>query len=167
MSFSRIEGNVNIVGTLSCDAFTAPSNCVSDDAITSTANIDPDKCINRFRIPAISQAHGSAGTAERKTFYRARANATINFCSCYFSVAPTGDSTHTVKLKKNGSDILSADIVLNSSNTAYTGDEEQTGFTSASLVAGDVLEVAVTVSAGTGTLGQGLCVDVEVDEYPA
>lgn len=164
---NRIEGNLNIVGTLSCDSFNAPADSISDTAIVAGANIDPDKCINRFRTVAISQPHGSAGTTERKTFYRARANATINFCSAYLSVAPIGAATHTIKLKKNGSDILSADIVIDNANTAYTGDEEQTGFTSASLVVGDVLEVAVVAAAGGGTLGQGLCVEVEIDELPS
>ena len=80
-------------------------------------------------------------------------------------VAAVGDSTVTIDLYKNGASILSAPIVLDNTNTAYT---EETGtLSSDDLVQGDCLEVVVTVSAGTGTLPQGLYVEVDVHEDAA
>ena len=71
-------------------------------------------------------------------------------------VACIGDSTITVNLYKNGSTVLSAPVVLDNSNTAFA--IEAGAISSASYSADDVFEVVVSVSAGTGTLGQGLFV---------
>lgn len=78
------------------------------------------------------------------------------------SVACIGDSTITVDVRKNGTSILSSTIVLDNSNTAFA--EESGSISTSSYAAGDDLEVVVTVSAGTGTLGQGLHVDLILNE---
>ena len=56
--------------------------------------------------------------------------------------------------------------MIDSGNANY-GSEDAAGFTSSSYVAGDVFEVDITATAGGGTLGQGLAVEVEFDENPS
>jgi hypothetical protein len=68
--------------------------------------------------------------------------------------AAVGDSTATVDLYKNGASILSAGVLIDSGDAAFavlTGS-----ISSAAYVAGDVFEVVITISAGTGTLPQGV-----------
>ena len=68
--------------------------------------------------------------------------------------ACTGDSTITVDLHKNGASILTGVITLDSANTAYI--VEAGTLSSATLADGDVLEVVVNATVGTGTLGNGV-----------
>jgi hypothetical protein len=73
-----------------------------------------------------------------------------------------GNATITIDLKKNGVSILTAVITLDSSKTArtlYAGT-----LTSTAGVAGNWLEAVIAVAAGTGTLGTGLCVQLDWDE---
>lgn len=81
------------------------------------------------------------------------------------SVKPVGAATHSIQLKKNGSNILSSALVMDSANTNYVL-EEAAGYTSTSYAAGDFFEVDITATAGGGTLGQGLMFDVQFDENP-
>jgi hypothetical protein len=75
-----------------------------------------------------------------------------------------GDSTVTVDVKKNGTSVLSSVVTLNSSNTARIAVAATIDGTQDDLVAGDWLEVVITISAGTGTLPTGVFVQVEVDQ---
>jgi hypothetical protein len=95
-------------------------------------------------------------------FFVHGASATINSFKAGSVTACVGAATITVDLKKNGTSVLSAPITLNSSSTAYV---VQSGtVTTTSLVAGDVLEVVVTATAGGGTLGNGVFAVAQVDE---
>lgn len=101
-----------------------------------------------------AQAHGTAAVAHRQVLHAARSAGQLLEFRAGVSVACVGDSTITVNLYKNGSTILSAPVVIDSGDAAY--DLLDAAFASSSFVADDVFEVVVTVSAGTGTLGQGL-----------
>ncbi len=73
-----------------------------------------------------------------------------------------GDATITVDLKVNGVSVLTAAITLDNGQSARelvagTIDTD-------SLSADDVIEVAVTVNAGTGTLGKGVFAYVDLHE---
>jgi len=80
-------------------------------------------------------------------------------------VACTGNAEITVDVKKNGTTVLSAAIVLDSTNTARIAESGTLSVTA--LVAGDLLEVVVAVNAGTGALGTGLFVQVKSREDAA
>jgi len=78
----------------------------------------------------------------------------------------TGNATVTVDVKKNGTTILSSTISLSSSQS--NRDEVAGTLSVTSMVAADILEVVVTVDVGTGALGTGLFVWVDLnDEYAA
>ena len=108
------------------------------------------------------QAHGTAAAAERRTVHAARSAGQLLEFRAGVSVACVGDSTITVDLYKNGSTILSSPVVIDSGDAAY--DLLDGAFASTGYVADDVFEVVVTVSAGTGTLGQGLAAQLMVRE---
>ena len=73
-----------------------------------------------------------------------------------------GDSTIEVDLLKNGVSVLSAAIEIDSGDADYAAVAGTVS--SASVVAGDVLEVAITVTAGTGTLGEGVFAALTLEE---
>lgn len=76
----------------------------------------------------------------------------------------SGNSTVSFDVKKNGVSILSAPI---SHNSGVASGSVVLGSISVSNVAmGDRIEVAITPSVGTGTLGTGAFVRVTVDEGP-
>lgn len=157
-----LNENMHIGGQLSCETFTPPAACVVNASVSSTAAIDPDKLINRFR-KTYSQPHGSAGTSVRQTIHTAKFDGTISACYASMSVAPLTTATHTVQIKKNGTDILTSAITFDNGNANFD-DEAAPGYTSTSYVAGDVFEVVTTATAGGGTLGQGLSVEMQFDE---
>lgn len=166
MSTSTQQGDLFVNGNLYPKTFTPPAGCITNAAVIAAAGIDASKLEHRYR-PFLAQVHGSAGTTERRAVHQViGATGTINSVRAMLSVAPIGNSTHVIQIKKNGTNILSTAITLDSGNTAFI-DETDTGFTSAALVAGDVLEVDVTATVGTGTLGQGLHVMIDLDEDAA
>jgi len=166
MATQRLDGDLAVTGNISCRTLTPPSGSITNAAVVAAAGIDASKLEHRYR-PSLSQAYGSAGTSERRAVHQViGATGTINSVRAMLALAPVGNSTHVIQIKKNGSNILSTAITLDSGNTNFI-DETDTGFTSAALVAGDVLEVDVTATVGTGTLGQGLHVMIDLDEDAA
>lgn len=166
MATQRLDGDLAVTGNISCRTFTPPAGSITNAAVVASAGIDATKLEHRYR-PEYVQPYGSAGTSVRQAVHQViGATATINSVRAMLSVAPIGAATHVIQIKKNGSNILSTAITLDSGNTAFI-DETDTGFTSAALVAGDVLEVDVTATAGGGTLGQGLHVMLDIDEDAA
>ena len=166
MADSMHDGNLYVNGNLASKTFTPASGSIKNSSIEASAGIAASKLQHRFRV-GHAQVHGSNASAERRVCHVVRgATATINSMRAGNVVAATGDSTVTIDLKKNGSTILSATIQLDTGNAAYAL-EAPSGFTSTALVQGDVLEIVQTVSAGTGTLPQGVFTVVEIDEDAA
>lgn len=168
MSQNMINADTYINGNLASKTFTPPAGSITNAAVAAGAGIAASKLQHRFR-PGHSQVHGSNASAERRVIHVVRgATATINSMRAGCSVAATGDSTVSINLYKNGSSILTGGtpITLSIADAAYALDAPG-GFTSTALVQGDVLEIVETVSAGTGTLPQGVFSVVELDEDAA
>jgi len=156
----RIEEDLYFAGHVSFKSVTLPDGSVSNAQIAPSAAIATSKQRHKHR-----KGRGQNGTASAETVGAhvcAGATATVVAFKAGSITACTGDATITVDLRKNGSSILAAAIVLDSSNTARVA--EAASIASPSLVAGDWLEVVVTVNAGTGSLGTGLYWDLEIDE---
>lgn len=163
---TTLDGNTYVNGNLSARSMSIPADTIDDTAVDAAAGIQATKLQQQVKF-RLAQVHGSAASAERRPVHRVYgATGTLVSFKCGVVVACIGDSTITVALKKNGSNILTSSTVLDNTNTAYTV-EDQAGFTSTSLTQGDVLEIAVTVSAGTGTLGQGLFCEGILREDPS
>lgn len=159
-----LDGDVIVRGNLRTDSMTLAANTVGNTEFTASDPLTAAKQEHQY-IVAYAQNHGSASAAQRKVVHVAHGAGTLTAFSGGVSVACVGDSTITVNLYKNGSTILSTTVTLDNTNTAFT-DEDGT-FSTAAYAAGDVFEVVVTVSAGTGTLGQGVFAKLVVREAAA
>ena len=144
--FSR---NTQFVGTV-----TLPAGVFGDAQVSALTPITAPKLEHRF-MPRVAQPFGAAATAERKAVHRARAAGTVAAFWVGGTVANVGAATVTVDLLKNGVSILSAAVVLTSSNAAFATVAASLA-AGAAYAAADVLEVSITVAAGGGTLAQGV-----------
>lgn len=134
---------------------------VESDHIATGANIAASKLTTRLH-QTLNQDDGSAATAQTRAVYQARASATLQEVYATVLTAATGDSTVTIDVQKNGTSVLDSTFQVDSADAAYA---KVSGTLTTTTVSDDeVIEVVVTVSAGTGTLPQGLMVTVVVDE---
>lgn len=165
MSVNTINGDVWVNGNFASKTATLPAGCIENSHIEDNAGIDSTKLEHKYHR-GHAQVHGSAATAERRVIHVVRgATARINSMRAGVVVAAVGDSTVSVNLYKNGSSILTGGtpITLDSGDAAFALVAPG-GFTSNALVQGDVLEIVQTVSAGTGTLPQGVFSVLDIDE---
>jgi hypothetical protein len=160
---SRFD-DVVITGNLLVGSMNVPIGSVSNAQVAAAAGIDASKLMHKHPI-TYSQNHGTAVAAQRRVVYVADAAGNLDSVVAGVSVAAIGDSTMTVKVKKNGVDFLASSIVLDNGDAAFASVAGAFS-SSGAYVAGDVIEVDVTVSAGTGTLGQGLFVQIFAIEAP-
>lgn len=135
-----------------------PSNCVGNNQINASDPIKSTKTEVQIH-KQLAQAHGTAAIAERRVVHVARGAGTLVAVRVTPVVAATGDSTATVDVRKNGSTALTSTIAITNSHAAYS-KVSGTPASSGTYAADDVFEVVLTVSAGTGTLPQGLAVDL-------
>lgn len=120
---------------------------------------DPVSCtkLDHQHNRILAQAHGSASADERRVIHCARAAGVLTAIRAGVVVAAVGDSTVTVDLYKNGASILSAVITLDSGDAAFA--EVAGAIDTDDYIAGDVFEVVIDATVGTGTLPQGVYVD--------
>lgn len=161
-SVSIIEGDLDVRGQGTFRTLYLPTNTVTDAMVNSSAAIAATKVIHQH-CKTVSQE--SATTAADATYtvhsvYAATATMVAFECSCV--VANIGDSKVEFDLKKNGSSILSAVVELNSTHTAR--QIVAGALSSTALVDGDVLEVNINATIGTGTLGKGAFATVVLRE---
>jgi len=152
VALSTIEGDLRVRGTLQVDYFTPPAASVGDDQVSSASPISADKLKHQY-LPTYSQPNTTA-TTETRVIHVARSAGTIEGFRAGSIAACSGAATITFDLRKNGATVLSSVITLDNANTARV-IEAGTLSGSPTVVAGDVLEVVITATAGGGTLGTG------------
>jgi hypothetical protein len=160
MGTVRFPDNVTIAGALSAESINFPAGTISDSAISGTAGIDADKLEHKHR-----KTYAQSGTATSVTIpihLVVGATARRLICSAGSIAIAIGDSTVTIDLKKAGSSVLSGVTTLDSSNTARTA--ESLAVTTSTAVAGNLYELVIVATIGTGTLPTGLFVEFEIDE---
>ena len=135
---------------------------VGNQQINPASPIAAEKSVHQYQ-PKLAQAHGSSATAERRIVHVANAAGSLVAVKVVPVVAALGDSTATIDVKKNGASMLGSTVAINSSKAAYSATLG-TVSGSGAYVAGDVIEVVQTVSAGTGTLPQGVCTEIVLRE---
>lgn len=158
---STIEGALRVRGQLFADSMSLPANSVGDLEVNPSSPITADKLEHQY-LPGWAQPNTTA-TAETRAIHVARGPGTIEGFRAGSIAKNVGDSTVTVDLRKNGTTVLSAVITLDSGNTNRV---VEAGALSGSptVVAGDVLEVVIAISAGTGTLATGVFCQAVVRE---
>lgn len=161
---NRVEGDLQVTGRIYGGSMTLPAGSVSDAGVAADAAIAASKLVHYYK-PVWSQPNTTA-TAETRTLFRATAAGEVLAVWAGSIVAATGDSTVTIDVKKNGTTILSASIVLDNANTARVAEAGTIAGT-ATLASGDWVEAAITISAGTGTLPTGVAVGLTIEENPS
>lgn len=166
MPFSTINSDVYVAGTLSAQTTALSAGAVADTQVSATAAIQATK-LQQQHQPCYSQEGTANAAVERKVMHVVRgATATLVEFAVGAVTAATGNATATIDLKKNGSTVLTGTISLTSATAAYA-TAQPGGYTSTSLVAGDVLECHVTaVNAGSGALAKGLFARLTLRETP-
>lgn len=161
MAQSRHEGDLYVAGALSAASLAVPAGAVGNAAIAPAAAIAATKLQHRNR-PVYAQPNTAAADETRVIYHVRGATATIVAFAAGSIAKAVGDATCTVDLKKNGTTVLSAPITLDSANTNRVVEAGTLSVTS--LVAGDVLEVVIDGTIGTGTLPTGVFCSLTVDE---
>lgn len=153
-----IPANVNIQGTATFSAVQLPASSVSNTNIATPASgsaIAAAKLTHDHRR-GYAQESATAAADESRVIYRgiAAAGGTVLKFVAGAVTKAIGDATCTVDLKKNGTTVLSAPISLSSADTnrvALAGT-----ISTPSYAAGDVFEVVIDGTIGTGTLPKGV-----------
>lgn len=131
--------------------------------IKDGANVNP-KALTHRHVETYEQESDTTAAAEDRVVHVAHETTTIVAVKAGAVVANVSGATVDVDLHKNGSSILSSAIQLSDSDSAYELVDGTGNLTSTSLVAGDVLEIVVTVAAGGGTLAKGVFAQVVLHE---
>jgi hypothetical protein len=149
---NRIEGDTHVAGTLTAQSLVPSSGSVTNTAVSATAAIVATK-LQQQRVVTYSQESTTDATVERKVIHvvNGATGTVVSFKAGSVSVA-SGGGNAVIDLLKNGTTILSATITLDNVNTVYVV-ESASGFTSTSLVVGDVLEFKITSVASTKPKG--------------
>lgn len=170
MAQDLFQNDLHVAGALSCNSFTPPASCITNNSVVAAALIDRTKLVHQLALPYY-QAPGSDIATATADIYIARATGSVvSFEAAVTGTAATGDRSVTVDLHKSTggaafATVLSAAITLNSSDTIRVNDAAT--ISSASYVDGDLFRVVVTQVAGTtGTRPQGLVVTLTMSENP-
>jgi len=162
---ARFENDVHVAGNLSAGTMTIPALTITDAMINPSAAIAASKQDHRHHAMYSQESATTSADEARPLFVVYGATGTIISFKAGSVVANIDDSTVTVDLLKDGASVLTAVITLDSDNVAYT--PEAGTIDTAAVVAGDVLEVSIDATVGTGTLALGLYCELVIDEDPA
>ena len=165
MSQQTIPNDVFITGNLSTKTMTIPNATVTDATIASNAGVQATKLIHQYQVVHADPSATAASTYKKTIYVVHGANATLVAFVAGCVTPCIGSDTITVKLRKNGTDILTADISLTNAQSAYQL-VTAAGFTSTTAVAGDVFEIDITANHSSGTLGAGLFAELVLTETP-
>lgn len=146
-----------------------PAESITNSSIIASAEISEDKVRHRHSKEYI-QAPGTDVVTATTYIHLCRAAGDLHSVRVRPLTAPTGgDKQFTVDVKKaaNGSGsfatLLASVITVNSSSTSQT---QQSGTLAAdpSLAAGDLIQIVVTASGSTGSQGQGVVIELQINE---
>lgn len=162
MPLSTHAGDLFVNGSLIANSITLPANAVNDNAVAAAANLAASKLEHQYE-PCYSQLATADAATDRRVIHivYGATGSIVDFRVGAITAAGAASSA-TIDLKKNGSTVLSGTITLDN-GTASLALEQPAGYTSTSLVTGDVLEVHITAVAGAN-LAKGLFAQLVVRE---
>ena len=164
MSFRVEEDGVFAGAVRLLNALLNPG-CVSDTHVAADADITATKLEHQHRAVYEQESDTTSAAETRVVHVVHGATGTLKAFKAGSITVCTSDATITVDLLKNGVSVLSAAIVLDSGNSVRV--VEAGTISGPSVVAGDVLEVDVAVSAGGGTIGKGAFAFLDLHEDAA
>lgn len=162
MPDSTQSGNLRVYGTLIPDVLTIPAGTIRNADVSASAAIAATKLVHRHT--AVWAQPNTAATAETRAIHLAQLAGTINSVKAGSIAKAVGDSTVTVDVRKNGTTILTGVITLDNANTNRVAEAGTISGGTTAVATGDLIEVVLTATVGTGTLPTGVFVAVEIDE---
>lgn len=163
---TTFDGDVHVMGRLTCGTFVAPSDSISDSAVGTVTPIAATKTVRRGRAMYSVEA-ATIPTAGTYPIHLAYADGIVKAFKVTQVLACLAGATVTVDLKKNGSTILSATV---QQTDAHADGEVLSGALNGALddyLADDQFTVVISVAAGGGTLAKGLQCLMVFDEQPS
>ena len=142
---------------------TFPAAQISDSDIAPASNVAASKLEHQHRAHYTTGSTTAAADATQVVHVCRAAGTLVEFVAGCVD-ACIGDSTITVDLHKNGVSVLDADITLDSGDADRAIVAGTLDTPIVDLVAGDVLEVVIDATVGTGTLGKGVFAALTVNE---
>lgn len=158
----RVQQDVRVEGILSARTLVPSAECVFDIHVAATAAIATIKMLHKH-LKRVSQS-GIAVAETRAIHVVIGATGTLKYFRVGSIEPCTGVAEITIDLLKNGVSILTAPVVLTSSDTGRV--DKETNFIITPVLVGDWFEVVITVAAGGDTLGSGVACELEIDEDP-
>jgi hypothetical protein len=164
---NRLDDDLYVDGNLSAKTVTLPASSVTDAMIAGSAGIKSTKVQQVRNLHwAFQDSTVTAAVCRQIVHALYGATGTILDFSVGAVTANVGGATVTIDLKKNGSSILTGTFTLDNTTPAFTL-KANPGLTSSSLVAGDILEAAITsATAGGGTIAKGVFCRLVLNEDP-
>lgn len=155
-------------GNFSANAMTIPAGAVADSQVAANAKIASSKLIGPRTISR--ELNGPTTTVTSQTTWITTikgASGTLIDINAFIAVAAVGAATVTIDLQKSTgggafATVLSSTISITNATVVRTATAGT--ITTPGIVAGDILELIVTATAGGGTLPQGLTVTLRYDE---
>jgi len=161
---SRWQGDVYINGHLRALDFTAPDGSINDDAIAAGSDVDATKLEHQHRAYYSQESDTTSATEDHVIHVVYGATGDIVAFEAGSVTVCTGNATITVDLHKNGASILDDPIELSVAEGSAAYVVQAASVATAGLVDGDVLEVVVIATVGTGALGKGVFAALTVHE---
>lgn len=159
-----ITRNLNVGGGM-----TIPSGIINNNSIVAAAEISASKVVHRHAF--IVGLPGGTDVVDTTAYiFLARAAGSIKSLKVRPLVAPTGgDKAFTVDLKRapdasgTFTTLLSSVVTVNSTSVDQTV-QDGTLIATPSIAANDLIQVVIDATGTTGSQGQGVIVEVEIDE---
>jgi len=152
----RVDKDLTVPGTLTVGNITLPANVVGDTEFNGSDPLSCAKQSHQF-LKDYKQNKTTTVAADRQFLHMAFGDGDmVGFRACLIDTVNLSGATITVKIYKNGVDITGTASIITDAHALYEVVEGT--LSSLPYSADDVFEVVVTVAAGGGTLGKGLCV---------
>ena len=166
---TRFTNDVEFAGSVTFTGdMNLPAGVVDDEDIAAGTNIEASKVVHRLHV-TLAQKTGTDTAAETRIVFAAyKACEVIAVKIAAETAATGGDKKATIDVKKSTgggafSSILDSAYDMDNSKSDKTVYDATLSGTP-TLAAGDLLEIAITVSGSTGSQNQGLIVDVILEE---
>jgi hypothetical protein len=170
---TTIQGDLSVNGQISAKTLAIPNGTIDDDAVASGSAGDfiaASKLTHRVAL-SVNQKTGTDVVAETRTVHVTKGAATAIALYVVCDAKPSTDKTVTVDVKKSTggaafATLLTGVVTVSSASTIRV---PQSGtFASTAIAGGDVLQIVVAVTSGTGgDQAQGLNVTLLIDEEPS
>lgn len=163
MGKSITDGDAYVRGHLNALTMTLPDGTVTNAMVNGSAAIAASKLEHRH-VLKYSQEEDTTIASEKHGLFicRGATGENVELEACITGTACIGAATVSIEVKKNGTTILSAPLVINAGDAV--GDIKTATISVSALADDDRLTIEVTATAGGGTVGKGLLVCMHVNE---